>query len=159
MRFGSRGRTESTNQSKPSRLGHQSNFAIRPSGFGNDRRIVRHGYVPEFDGIWAVCDVMICPMLSGSGVNVKLVEALYNRMPVLATHFAARGVQLPDDPAIKLLDGAEEWIAFLSSPAADRLSDSMVPKELAEAFSAHRHSEPVHRFLGNVVKPADGRQA
>ena len=126
---------------------------------GNDRRIVRHGYVPEFDGIWAVCDVMICPMLSGSGVNVKLVEALYNRMPVLATHFAARGVQLPDDPAIKLLDGAEEWIAFLSSPAADRLSDSMVPKELAEAFSAHRHSEPVHRFLGNVVKPADGRQA
>ncbi len=79
---------------------------------GNDRRIVRHGYVPELDGIWAVCDVMICPMLSGSGVNVKLVEALYNRMPVLATHFAARGVQLPDDPAIKLVTNTR-YVRFM----------------------------------------------
>lgn len=60
---------------------------------------------------------MICPTFSGGGVSIKLAEAIYNGMPVLARPFPVRGVQLPPDPAIGVLDRACEWVSFLRSPA------------------------------------------
>ena len=115
-------------------------------------RIVNHGFLPKLQDIWPICDFMICPIHSGGGVNVKVAEAVYNRMPVLASSFGARGLPLKPDPGIVLLDRADEWVSFLCSSAARALRARSLPASMAEAFSMDSHSEPVQGFVRDVMK-------
>lgn len=52
------------------------------------------GFVDDVRDIWDSTDVMIAPIYSGGGINIKTCEALFNRVPIVATEFALRG--LPD---------------------------------------------------------------
>ena len=115
-------------------------------GFDDDR-IVRHGFVPEIRDVWSACDIMICPIFSGAGVNVKFAEMLYNGMPTVATRFAGRGLDLPDAGGIVWLDAADDWVGFLSSPAAGDLRAASVPPAISARFSPAVHAEPASRFL------------
>jgi GT2 family glycosyltransferase len=65
------------------------------------------GYVPDVRGPLGRYAVFICPILSGSGVRVKLLEAFAAGMPVVSTTVGAEGLAtrdgefcaLADDPA------------------------------------------------------------
>src|SRR6476469_9574786 len=53
-------------------------------------RVTQHGPVDNLAEVWSRCDLMICPMLTGSGVSTKLAEAVYHGVPGLATSLATR---------------------------------------------------------------------
>ncbi len=115
-------------------------------------RIVNHGFVPKIEAIWPICDFMICPIHTGGGVNVKFAEAVYNRVPVLATSFGARGLSLQSDPGIVLLDGAAEWVSFLCSPAARALRSRRVAESISDTLAMQSHAEPVQSFVLDVMQ-------
>lgn len=100
-----------------------------------DRRIIDHGVVESTEQIWATCDFLICPAVSSGGVSVKLAEAAYNGMPVLATTQAARGLGLDEDPALVFLDQASEWVDLLNSSAARDLGERRVSGKIARRFA------------------------
>jgi GT2 family glycosyltransferase/glycosyltransferase involved in cell wall biosynthesis len=68
--------------------------------------------------------IFAAPILSGSGVRVKLLEAFASGIPVVATSLAAEGLCKPGDAEawIEDEDGAfaEAIVALLSSPAQGR---------------------------------------
>lgn len=77
------------------------------------------GFVPDIRNVWDAFDVMLAPVLSGSGVSIKTAEALYNGKPVLATPTGVRG--LPDPGTISGLTiarEAEEWITAIAAIAS-----------------------------------------
>lgn len=113
----------------------------------DDDRIVRHGFVPEIRDVWAASDIMICPIFSGAGVNVKFAEMLYNGMPTVATRFAGRGLDLPETEGVVWLDEADDWVGFLSSPAARDLRAASVPPAVSARFSPDAYAQPAARFL------------
>ena len=120
--------------------------------------IVKHGYVASVDEVWSTCHFMICPVLAGSGVSIKLAEAVSRGIPVLATLYAARGLPLDPDPAIVLLDYAEDWVEFLNSAAARELrSLSPAPRNIA-CFQPETHVENVARFLRPLLPPDSARR-
>ncbi len=51
------------------------------------------GYVAELDAWLAGCDVFVHPVKMETGINIKLLSALGNRLPVLATPEGARGFE------------------------------------------------------------------
>ena len=65
------------------------------------------GFVPDIREVMAECAVFVCPILSGSGVRVKLLEAFACGIPVVSTRIGAEGLarvdgefcRLADDPA------------------------------------------------------------
>jgi hypothetical protein len=65
-----------------------------------DSRIVAQGFVEDVARVFATSDVMLCPTHTGAGVNVKFAEALCNRVPVLGTRVAARGLPPADGARI-----------------------------------------------------------
>jgi hypothetical protein len=113
--------------------------------------VVKHGVVADLDRIWSECDFVICPILSGGGVSVKFVEAVYNRIPLLATHRAARGLCLDHDPAIVLLDQQEEWVAFFNSPAARALAAKRISAKVAGTFAMENHAKALQKFVQGVL--------
>jgi GT2 family glycosyltransferase len=73
------------------------------------------GFVDDIQPLFSSCAVFICPIRSGSGVRVKLLEAFASGIPVVSTTVGAEGLAandgefcaLADDPApfaSKILD-------------------------------------------------------
>jgi hypothetical protein len=112
-------------------------------GLGSNRfhspqaRVFAHGFVDDLSVVWDTCDILLCPMRHGGGVNVKFAEALYNRVPVCATPLAARGlgVECGDVHGVKFLGDSHEWVTFLGSDAARAFAARPVLAALGEKFA------------------------
>jgi len=131
-------------------------FGHGSCGRQRDRRIVGHGIVERIERIWASCDFLICPAFSSGGVSVKLAEAAYNSMPVLANRNAARGLTLGDDPALVLLDDPREWVELLNSTAARDLAGRSVSEKTAARFSMNSHKDVLDEFVKTVISHQPG---
>ena len=110
-------------------------------------RLVGHGFVKELRQVWERCDFMICPTVTGSGVNVKLAETIYNSMPVLATPLAARGLPITSGEGIALFERAEQWVDFLNGPSAEAFRLQRVPRSVGDNFRAESHADSVQAFV------------
>jgi glycosyltransferase involved in cell wall biosynthesis len=53
--------------------------------------------------------VFVCPILSGSGVRVKLLEAFASGIPVVSTRLGAEGLTTSDGEVCALSDDPEEF--------------------------------------------------
>ena len=116
-----------------------------------DPRIVRHGVVERIEQAWKRCDFLIAPDYPTGGVSVKLAEAVYNRMPVLARRNAARGLPLGDDPALIFLNEPQQWIDFLNSPVARELARRRVGEELSARFAIETHRQTLQQFVAAAM--------
>ncbi len=95
-------------------------------GSGNDLTgaIELPGYIPDIRPLLRENAVFICPVRSGSGVRVKLLEAFASGIPVVSTSIGAEGLArrdgefcfLADDP----LQFAERVIELFANPEKER---------------------------------------
>ncbi len=80
------------------------------------------GYVPDVRGPLGRYAVFICPILSGSGVRVKLLEAFAAGIPVVSTTVGAEGLATRDGEFCALADdpvGFAERVLHLFEHAED----------------------------------------
>jgi glycosyltransferase involved in cell wall biosynthesis len=99
----------------------------------NDRNVEIRGFVEDVHEPLRRYSVFVCPILSGSGVRVKLLEAFCTGIPVVSTTLGAEGLTdkhgdvclLADDPN----QFADQIIYLLENPQA---ADEMVQR-------AHRY--------------------
>jgi GT2 family glycosyltransferase/glycosyltransferase involved in cell wall biosynthesis len=79
------------------------------------------GTVEDVRPLLEACSVFICPVLSGSGVRVKLLEAFSAGIPVVSTHIGAEGLAAVDGEICALADSPEQFaqrtIEMLRNPA------------------------------------------
>jgi hypothetical protein len=131
------------------------NLFGRPAGRGwrGDSRVLEHGMIDGIRQVWEGCDIMICPAFDTGGVCVKLAEAAYNRMPVLATSHAARGLPIEKDPALVFLDEPGEWVQFLNSTAARELAERQVSERIGAKFAIDAHKDTLQQFVDDVIFP------
>lgn len=122
---------------------------------GKDGRIVGRGEMEGLEEVWTGCDFLICPAAGTGGVCVKLAEAVYHGVPVLATTAAARGLPLGPERAVVLLDEPKEWAEFLNSPRAAELAASRVPERTRIRFAVASHVDRFQGFIsGALAAPA-----
>jgi GT2 family glycosyltransferase/glycosyltransferase involved in cell wall biosynthesis len=83
------------------------------------------GFVDDIQPLFTSCAVFICPIRSGSGVRVKLLEAFASGIPVVSTTLGAEGLARRDGEFCALADEprafADSVIRLLEDPvyAAD----------------------------------------
>ncbi|MFN3551271.1 MAG: glycosyltransferase family 4 protein [Endomicrobiia bacterium] len=72
--------------------------------------IIVKGYVDDLRVYIAGCDVNICPMISGSGIKNKILEALSMGKPSVITTIASEGIpELKDKENVLIADKPEEF--------------------------------------------------
>jgi len=80
------------------------------------------GYVEDVRQPFARYSVFVCPILSGSGVRVKLLEAFAAGIPVVSTRVGAEGLATQDGEFCSLADDpvlfAERVLELLEEPEA-----------------------------------------
>jgi GT2 family glycosyltransferase len=67
------------------------------------------GYVDDVRPWLSRCSLFVCPILSGSGVRVKLLEAFASGIPVLSTRIGAEGLAAEDGRFCALADSPGEF--------------------------------------------------
>lgn len=95
------------------------------------------GFVDDIEAVYAQADVVICPILTGGGTRVKLIEAALRGKPIVSTTLGAEGLGFTDGQEALLRDSpaamAEACVDLLAEPRkAGQLGDA------ARAF-AQRH--------------------
>jgi glycosyltransferase involved in cell wall biosynthesis len=119
-----------------------------------------HGFtlaanVPDMDPYYRDCDVVIAPILFGSGTRIKILEAMAYGRAVVATQMGAEGLGLVDGEHAVLTATVPEFAAALAGLAADpaRL-DTMAAAARAfqqRQFGPARMSEAVADLLRPVA--------
>jgi len=110
------------------------------------------GYVDDVRPWLSRCSLFVCPILSGSGVRVKLLEAFASGIPVLSTRIGAEGLADEDGRFCALADSpgdfAHKAIGLLNAaPAIEMTSraraeveanwdSAVVTARLAESYRA-----------------------
>ncbi|MFT6686407.1 MAG: glycosyltransferase involved in cell wall biosynthesis, partial [Bacteroidia bacterium] len=98
--------------------------------------------------------VIIAPIFSGSGMRVKIIEAMSLGKCVISSPVGAEGIQCENDKDILIAKEADQWIEALdqlwqSSDKLTRLGASA--NELAEReYSLSFYAEKLHVFLHNL---------
>jgi glycosyltransferase involved in cell wall biosynthesis len=69
------------------------------------------GYVEDVRDALARYAIFVCPILSGSGVRVKLLEAFAAGIPVVSTKVGAEGLAVKDGEFCSLADDPAEFAA------------------------------------------------
>ncbi len=69
------------------------------------------GFVPDIAEVYATARVVLCPMLSGAGTRLKVLEGLATGLPLVSTTMGAEGVRITDRKDVLLADGAERFAA------------------------------------------------
>ncbi len=106
------------------------------------------GFVPDIVSLYDQCAVLICPVLSGSGIRVKLLEAFATGIPVVSTGLGAEGFVQTNEPVCAVadtpLDFANATARLLSNPL-----DAIAMARRARALIESRHDakKQVRRLL------------
>jgi GT2 family glycosyltransferase len=69
------------------------------------------GFVEDIEPLFSSCAVFICPIRSGSGVRVKLLEAFASGIPVVSTFVGAEGFSQQNGNVCYLADDPAEFAA------------------------------------------------
>ena len=93
-----------------------------------DGAVQMHGFVPDIKAALKEYAVFVCPILSGSGVRVKLLEAFAAGIPCVSTRIGAEGITDEDGPVCRLSDDPREF--------ADRVIQLFADQEAASAMAA-----------------------
>jgi glycosyltransferase involved in cell wall biosynthesis len=96
------------------------------------------GRVADLEPWLAGAEVVLAPMLSGSGTKLKVIEAMAAGRPVVATAIGAEGIEATDDE-LRVADGADRFadavVELLDDPARARRIGAA-----ARALAAARYS-------------------
>jgi GT2 family glycosyltransferase/glycosyltransferase involved in cell wall biosynthesis len=86
------------------------------------------GFVEDIQPLFSSCAVFVCPIRSGSGVRVKLLEAFASGIPVVSTKLGAEGLARVDGEVCALADDP----AGFASRTVDLLENCQRAREMAE---------------------------
>ncbi len=94
------------------------------------------GFVEDIQPLFSSCALFVCPIRSGSGVRVKLLEAFASGIPVVSTIIGAEGLARVDGEFCALADDpagfAAKAVQLLEDPALAGAMAGRARKEVVE---------------------------
>lgn len=114
-----------------------------------ERGINVAGFVESLDDILSMADAMVCPMHLGSGVKVKMIDALANACPVLASHEALHGFEFAQASGWVQSCSLEEMEqAVVQLRSADLSLQQLLNDTIREAAIQSRELRSVYAAFG-----------
>ena len=97
---------------------------------GNDLHVL--GFVPDLNQIYRRAAVVCCPIRSGSGTRIKIIEASSRGVPVVSTKLGAEGLAYRDDQEIMIRETPEA----LADACVRLLQDETLRRDIGQAARA-----------------------
>ena len=114
------------------------------------------GFVPEVDQFYERVQVVCCPIRSGGGTRIKIIEAAAHGVPVVATRLAAEGLDFTDGDEIVLAESpeaiAQACVALLSDPDRCRAIGTAAREKAAARYQLKNVIASVRKRLRSIAE-------
>lgn len=104
-----------------------------------EKNIIVHGKVPSAEAFAKSHGISVIPLLSGSGIRIKLLENGRYGIPSVSTRVGAEGVYNTDNSIIPLTDFpaqfAKKLVELMDDPAAAREMGIAMQEDMKQRFS------------------------
>ncbi len=92
-------------------------------------RVFVHGPVPDATQFLSTLSVEIVPLLSGSGIRIKILEGLAHKVPIVSTGIGAEGLNVVNNEHLLLADSARDFASAVirllhNKSEAERLANN-----------------------------------
>lgn len=122
-----------------------------PSAAAPPEGVVHLGFVPDLDALYARSRVICCPIETGGGTRVKLIEAAGYGRPMVSTRIGAEGLEFAPETEILLADSdaglADACVRLLRDPAACARLGQAARVRMRAHYDAARISATVAALL------------
>lgn len=116
--------------------------------------VVVHGRVDDIRQFMTTHGILLVPMKSGSGIRIKILEALAFGIPVVSTSVGFEGIPVQHGVHGLLADTAEEIAACAVELSNDRNRAAQLGKNgqhmVLETFSQENVSQKLLEFIGSI---------
>jgi glycosyltransferase involved in cell wall biosynthesis len=116
------------------------------------RGVEVHGDVPDLGMFMGSARVAVAPMSGGSGVPMKVLEAMAAGVPALVHRWAADGLAEEAAAAVVVADGAEAWVEGLVRLLRDPAGARDLGERGRAAWRSFYHPDVVARQIRDVVE-------
>jgi len=105
-------------------------------------KIVVRDFVPDLAAFYSECSVSVSPLFVGSGMRLKIIEAMAAGLPVVATSIGAEGIDATEHHGLFVADAveaqAELVISLLTNIVTWRQASAEARDFAAERYTWHR---------------------
>ncbi|MDH4474208.1 MAG: glycosyltransferase family 4 protein [Fluviicola sp.] len=98
-----------------------------------------HGFVQNADTFMQQHGILVAPITAGSGVRIKLLEAMALGVPCITTPLGATGIRFEED-CLKIASSNEEWLHTMETLALSTENRQELGRK------AQRYMEKYHSF-------------
>ena len=110
--------------------------------------VIPIGYVESIREYYNRCEIFISPLFVGSGIRIKILEAMSHGLPVVSTVVGAEGIEAKERNGLFVTDNAEEQAEQL----VNLLSDKKLTYNLGrEAYSHVRFTYSSETLMRRVI--------
>lgn len=102
-----------------------------------DERVIVTGAVEDLRPFLAKSKVYVCPVLSGSGVRGKILEAMAMNLPVVSTSLGAEGIPVDQGSNGFIADAPEVMAGFISMLLEDQTKAELMGKRGRNAVETY----------------------
>ncbi|GEM_PF-1225208 len=74
------------------------------------KNIVAGGFVQDLGEVYAKSEIIICPIIKGTGMKIKVAEALSHSKAIIGTDIAFEGYELNDGENMMLANSKDEFV-------------------------------------------------
>jgi glycosyltransferase involved in cell wall biosynthesis len=116
--------------------------------------LVIHGEIDDAAAFIRNQSLIISPIFSGSGMRVKIIEAMSFSKCVLSTRIGAEGIAYTEKHDLLIANTAEEYIEALASLYGNQDELMLIGKNAANLvdslYNSKQHAEQMHLFLQSL---------
>lgn len=121
----------------------------------SQKRIVFHGEVEDSKQFLSQYQIMIVPLLSGSGMRVKIIEGMFLRLAIVSTPIGCEGIDVTSGENIIIANTPDEFAKGLevltqSPEIIDRISSNAFTFA-DENFNIAKLTEKLINFYKNII--------
>lgn len=109
------------------------------------------GYVKDLDALYRGTRVAVCPILSGGGTRLKIMEAAAYGRPVVSTRLGAEGIELKPGEEILLGDTPEQMAAHCLALLRDDELAQRIGQQAQQAIEARYSRERIVADLAGYL--------
>ena len=121
----------------------------------HDTTVTVMGAVPNANEFMMDYDIMVVPLLSGSGIRIKIVEAMALGRVVITTSIGAEGLDVQDGKHLFIANTPEEFVSVINKCVAMPDLCSIISENAQHYISVHHNnvviSNQLEDFYQNIL--------
>ncbi|MBR3550904.1 MAG: glycosyltransferase [Bacteroidales bacterium] len=123
----------------------------------HDPNVIVVGSVPNANEFMMDYDIMVVPLLSGSGIRIKIVEAMALGRIVITTTIGAEGLDVQDGKHLFIANTPEEFVAIVNKCVAMPDLCTIISENAQHYISMHHNNTVIAQQIKDFYEQVSGK--